>query len=233
MAQKPQDMEVRSVPILAAIPADTLERFLPRFRVQVFLAGEQVYHAGDRADAIHFLLHGRVKILRTSADGRQVIVSFYGRGDFIGCCTLLKTARWPCTAVAVETTKTASLTQQDLYEMLTAVPQLSAAMLQAVAARLRDADRRLQNLALDPAGSRVIAALLELDDRFGISQPDGSRVIRQRVTRMELAEMAGTTLETASRTMSRLKRKGIVISQGRNIRLLSRAQLEQMQINLL
>lgn len=212
---------LRASSLFSVLPEETLKRYCSVFHVRQFAPGEHLYFDGDAANTLTFIHTGRVKVTRASADGEEMIVGFFGRGDFVGCCCLLDAAKLPCTAQAVEPTEVMCVAREDFLRMMNEHPALAVRAAQEVTRRLRLAHSKMKNLALDTVEKRVVAALLELNERFGADAKGGVRVIPSRITRLELAQMAGTTLESASRTMSKLKRAGLVRSARDRIILLS------------
>jgi CRP-like cAMP-binding protein len=212
---------LRASSLFSMLPDADLKRYGPLFHSRQYDAGESLYGEGKLADSLYLIRRGRVKVTRASADGKEMIIGFFGRGDFVGCCCVLNATRFPCTAQAAEPTEALCLSREAFLGIMRQHPDLAICALQEVTQRLRGAHDRMKNLALDPVERRVVAALLELDERFGTTTQNGARLLRTRVTRLELAQMAGTTLETASRTMSKLKRAGSIRSSRDGILLLS------------
>lgn len=213
--------------LFSVLSEETLKQYCSVFRVRQFEPGEYLYFDGDAASSLSFIRTGRVKVTRASSDGEEMIVGFFGRGDFVGCCCLLDAAKLPCTAQAVEPTEVMCVAREDFLRMMNEHSELAVRAAQEVTRRLRLAHSKMKNLALDTVEKRVVAALLELNERFGTDAKGGTRVIPSRITRLELAQMAGTTLESASRTMSKLKRAGLVRSSRDRIILLSPQDLAQ------
>ncbi|MCS6862919.1 MAG: Crp/Fnr family transcriptional regulator [Abditibacteriales bacterium] len=212
---------LRASPLLAVLSEETLKQYCAVFHVRQLQAGEYLYFDGDAANTLTFIRTGRIKVTQVSSEGGEMIIGFFGEGDFVGCCCLLDTAKLPCSAQAVEPTEVICIAREDFLRMMNEHPALAVRTAQEITRRLRLAHTKMKNLALDPVEKRVVAALLELSERFGADAKGGARVIPSRVTRLELAQMAGTTLESASRTMSKLKRAGLVRSSRNRTVLLS------------
>jgi len=219
------DTDLRAWPLFASLSEADAKRHGSLFRTQQYDPGETLYTEGEPARYVYLIRRGRVKVTRTSHDGKDLIIGFFGRGDFVGCCCLLEAVKLPCAASAVRPTEVLCLPQKDYFALLHEHPELAIKALQEVTKKLRVAHHKMKNLALDLVERRVVAAVLELSDRFGAELEIGSRVIRCRVTRLELAQMAGTTLESASRTMSKLRRAGWIRSSKEGIVLLDRDAL--------
>jgi CRP-like cAMP-binding protein len=222
--------ELRITSLFASLPTSLIEHYAPRFHSRHYAADEWIYREGECARFFYLIRRGKVKIIRASVRGNEMIVGFYGHGDFIGCCCILADMKLPCTAQAVEPTEALIVSREDFHAMMRDYPDLAVRMLQETMLRLSRADNKMKELALERVDRRLVAALLELDMQFGTEMPDGARLIRLKVSRLELAEMAGTTLETTSRIMSKLKRAGWVQSSRERIVLVAPEALKQYLI---
>lgn len=219
--------DLRDLPLFTGLATSFVEQYASRFRWSRYDAGEWIYREGEAARSFYLIRRGRVKVIRTSVAGDEMILGFYGQGDFIGCCCMLGDMNLPCTARAIESTEMLCITREDFVAMVRDYPDLAVRMLQATMQRLLHADNKIKDLALERVDRRIIAALLELDEQFGRDMADGARAISLKISRLELAEMAGTTLETTSRVMSKLKRVGWVQTSQERIVLLAPKTLKQ------
>lgn len=219
--------ELRAWPLFSNVPDSALQQYVPLFQVQRLRPGDYLHFEGDGADYFYLIRKGRVKVTRTSSTGKMMIVGFYGRGDFLGCCCVLPVTKLPCTTQAVDPTEVLRLSREAFLSLLSEHGVLAMRVVQETIRRLRDAHRRMESLALDQAEQRVITALLELYERFGVETANGTCLLPSRITRLDLAEMAGTTLETTSRIMSKLKRAGWLTSSKEGIVLFSTQALAQ------
>ena len=216
----------RSAPeSFAALVGSLLSERGAKVATRRYAAGERLYREEEPANALYVIRRGRVKITRCSAAGKESILGFFGPGDFVGCCALLDAARLPCAAEAVEPTEVLYLSRAEFLQLASAHPELAMGALQQVTALLRGSHHKVHDLALDSVERRIVTSLLELDQRFGLNSVNGSRVIGCRITRQDLAQMSGTTVESASRAMSRLRRIGWIRSSRRGIVLVSPAEL--------
>jgi CRP/FNR family transcriptional regulator len=221
------ESDLRFAPLFSALPDSALEQCSNAARPCQYASGECLYREDESADSLYIIRQGRVKITRSSAEGKELILGFFGRGDFVGCCCMLDQARLPCTAQAVEPTTALRIARADFLKLAGTYPPLAMGALQEVTRMLRGAHHKLQDLALNPVDKRIVTTLLDLDQRFGADSLQGARVIRCRITRQELAQLSGTTLESASRAMSKLKRAGWIRSSRRGIVLVSPPALER------
>ncbi len=199
---------LRTVPSLSLLSDGEMERLRPHLRHRTIERREHVYHQGQGTDYLYFIRQGRVKVSQT-ANGKKVIVGFYGSSELLGCCGLVGDVCYPCCAEAIERTDLVFISRKAFHSILSNVPSVAAELLSQMVRRLRDAHGKMKSLALEPVEERVIAVLLELGEKFGVMQ-NGKVALPSDVTREQISEMAGTTIETTSRVISKLRKAGLV-----------------------
>ncbi len=199
---------LRTIPSLASLCEDEMERLRPYLRQRTLEKGENVYHQGQGTDYLYFIRQGRIKVSQT-ANGRNVIVGFYGTSELLGCCGLVGDVCYPCCAQAIEKATVVFISREEFDRLLSNVPTVAAKLLSQMVRRLREAHCKMKSLALEPVEERVIAVLLELGEKFGDEQ-DGKVTLPAHITREQISEMAGTTIETTSRVITKLRQAGLV-----------------------
>jgi CRP/FNR family transcriptional regulator len=205
-----------SAPCLASLSEEDRQRLGRSARYRRIATGEYVYRQGDGARYVYFIRRGRVKVAQRSVDGKEVILGIYGPNDMLGCCGILGNVVFPCYAQAVEPTAIDFVPRDDFFALLCQKSSVAATLLQHMIARLRIAHRKMRSLAVEPAQRRVLAVLLEVGQKLGRVQ-GGQVYVPARFTRQQLAQMAGVTLETASRVITKLKRAGIIRTSRREL----------------
>jgi CRP-like cAMP-binding protein len=185
----------------AALVAAAVERRVAR-RVRL-------WEAGDDADAFYVLLAGRVKLVRGSADGQEVIVRFVGPGEILGAVAALPAARYPATAEVVDDARLAVWPRATLAPLAAAHPELPTALLAIVARRMGEVQEQLQELATERVARRVARALLRLAAQLG-QKTEAGVLIDLPLSRQSLAELTGTTLFTVSRLLSAWESEGLL-----------------------
>ncbi len=196
------------LPLLAGIPPQELGSLAARARVDRFEPEATIFNQGDPSDRFWMLRAGRVKIVHLAEDGREVILDVIAPGEAFGGAVLFMSEH-PAAARAMTQAETVSL-PAEAYAALTArYPQVAQRLVRMLGARLQSL-LSLQVLAGERVERRLAHILLKLADRAGRAEPGGAVLITLPLTRQDLAEMAGTTLETAIRTMSRFRAQGWV-----------------------
>ncbi|MFQ6047184.1 MAG: Crp/Fnr family transcriptional regulator [Gemmatimonadales bacterium] len=200
----PIDEVLRDVPLFSQLRDDDLTRLAKMAHTREYARNAVVLLQGDRVEALYVVLDGHVKLVVTGDDGREVIISTRGPGDFFGEMSLLDDLPQSTHAIAMEDSQLLVLQRNDFHTFLDRIPQITFGLLRAFCRRLRKADKRISSLTMQEVPQRVAHLLLELAD-----ENDGVR-IPQQLTHQVMAQMVGSTRETVSRTMRELTSKGVV-----------------------
>ncbi len=175
-----------------------------------YKAGELIFTQGQQGDAIFFVVSGRVKIMVTSADGREKIIKVMESGHVFGEVVLFDGGPYPATAQALDDCQVGVLRNEDVYGLMRQNSELAISLLQLLARRLKMAQRQLHDLALKDVFTRVTQLVCELAENEGVVLPCGSVQLSLRLTREEMAQLVGTSRETLTRVLSELKQLGLL-----------------------
>lgn len=208
---------LRALPVLRALPPSELAR-LPLQRVDRE-AGELFFSQGDPGDSAWGVITGRVKIVKQSARGRELILEVVGGGELFAAIAVLRGIPMPATAVALEPTACVRLEGAPFRELIGRHPELAIRILETISRRLLEANTARLGLATESVEVRLARSLLRMADKFG-TRRSGEIVFSQSFTRQNLADLAGTTVETTIRTMSRWTRDGLVRSDASRLTIL-------------
>ena len=181
-----------------------------------FMPGEFIFWDEDNPDWFYIVAEGKVKIFKHSSSGKEFIIAFFGPGEMFGEVAVFENKPYPASAQAVVETRVLGIQRQDLISFLAKRPEVALRIINVLGGRLRDAQGRLRDLAAERVEQRLARTLLMLSAKLGPNLP---------FTRQEIADMAGTTIETAIRVMSRLKGRGIIRSVRGQIIILDEAKL--------
>lgn len=176
-----------------------------------FEPGQYIYHEGDPAEHLYVVAEGKVRLLRHTFGGRDVLLDMLTTGDFFGNLASQGTATHTDTAHALTQACILSINTQTFSQILDEHPKLARKTLEIMAGRLNDANQRLLQLSALPAEQRITSALLKLATKLG-KRKGALTLIDAPLSRSDLAEMAGTTPETVSRTLSQLSAAGLIES---------------------
>ncbi|MEJ2578450.1 MAG: Crp/Fnr family transcriptional regulator [Kineosporiaceae bacterium] len=212
------DEVVRQAPLFAALDDEAAEALLNSMvRVQLTRT-EVLFHEGDPGDRLYVITEGKVKLGRTSGDGRENLLAILGPGEMFGELSLFDPGPRNATATAVSDAVVVGLGSDDLGTWLAGRPDVARQLLRALARRLRRTNEALADLVFSDVPGRVAKALLDLSERFGRPTEDGLRVAHD-LTQEELAQLVGASRETvnkaladfASRNWLRLEARAVVL----------------------
>lgn len=200
---------LRRVPMFAALPADALDEISRLFVQTTYRAGEYIFFEGDSAHRLYVVHAGEVKLIKHSESGQDVILRVFAPGEVFGGIAFLAGHRYPASAQAQTDVQVLSMAGEAFRDIVQRHPDVALAVIRVLANRLHDAHEQLRQFAAERVERRLARMLLKLADQVGIPVDEGIR-IDMPITRQDLAEMTGTTLETVSRIISRWRREGIV-----------------------
>jgi len=181
-----------------------------------FVPNEFIFWDGDAPEWFYIVAEGKVKVLKYSSSGREFIIAFFGPGEIFGEVAVFENKPYPASAQAVAETKVVGIRRDDLLSFLANRPQVALKIINVLGGRLRDAQSRLRDLAGERVEQRLASVLLMLSAKLGLTLP---------FTRQEIADMTGTTTETAIRVMSHLKDRGIIRSVRGKVIILNEEKL--------
>ena len=227
------DMRLSAVSALAACPIfialDSAERSLiaEQLVVQRFDAGDVIFHEGDPPRWLCIVAQGLVKLVKHSDDGRDIILHLAMPHDLIGGVSAFGRRPHPFTAFAMQATTVLRFTGEDYAAIMDAHPSVARRTLDDLVERLTEAHEMMKSLAVERVERRVARQLLRLAARAGRPAPGGVEVDLP-LTRGDLADMAGTTVESAIRVLSRWRAGGIVQTPGGRIIVSDHARLTEI-----
>ena len=196
------------VPFFRDLQPDDLAEVDAKFHERGYAAGEPVFAAGDPADELFVVARGELKWVRHTAEGRDVLLDMLVPGEFFGSLPLLGDDVHPDTVRAQTACCVLAVAAADFQAVLRRYPPVALRVLEHVAQRLREAQDHIRHLSASTADRRIAAILLRLADKLGEQAPGGGVVIP--LSQQDLAEMAGTTLETVNRTLKDFREAGAV-----------------------
>ena len=204
---------LRTVPVFAALGEEDLAEVAAVTVPREFAAGEMVFREGDSSDTCYVMRSGRVRALREHTDGRSITLATFGPGEIFGELAIFDDERRSATIETLEATEAAAILGGDMRRLLRAHPDIAVKLLAALGRRLRETKERLSRQSFQTVQSRVASALMQL---VAAAQAEGAGEsdVLITTTQSELAQLAGSSRESASRFLAVLERAG-VITQGR------------------
>jgi len=211
---------LKSVPIFSELKDETLSQLSRTGSVQSFSKDSIILSEKEAGSALFIIISGKVKISRISAEDtdKEVILALLNPSDFFGEMSLLDGLERSATATAMDDSKIFIIQRNDFLQLLNDNPDVSIALLQELTQRLRAAGMKIKALSLKDAEGKVATVLLQLADDVGkIKQ--GVVEIEKLPFQHELANMAGTSRETISRTLHAFAKKGLIELEGSKLRI--------------
>jgi CRP-like cAMP-binding protein len=220
---------LKSVPIFSELSDETLSQLSQSGSVQSFSRDSIILSEKEAGSALFIIISGKVKISRISSEDsdKEVILSILNPSDFFGEMALLDGLDRSATATAMEDSKIFIIQRNDFLELLQDHPDVSIALLQELTQRLRAAGMKIKALSLKDAEGKVATVLLQLADDIGkIKQ--GIVEIEKLPFQHELANMAGTSRETISRTLHAFAKKGLIELEGSKLRIVDYEKFKEL-----
>jgi len=202
-------IDIKKIPIFGTLGSSEIEEIKPYLITSKYRKKEVIFSEGDSPDWLYVVTHGKVKITKLSQNGRELILEIISPMDFFGGVAVLRGFPYPANAVAMEDTEVLKMSRANLMRVLDRFPNLMYCMAINIGERIKGSHEMLKNIAIEKVESRIASLLIKLADKAG-TKIDGSAVIDIKLTKQDIAEMVGTTVETSIRTMSKLKKLGIV-----------------------
>ena len=181
--------------------------------------GEVLFHEGDAGDALYVVTDGKVKLGRTSADGRENLLAVLGPGQMFGELSLFDPGPRSATVTAVTDCTMQSLSNDELGRWLEGRPEVARGLLNQLAGRLRRANDVVADLVFSDVPGRVAKALLDLSSRFGRVADDGVHVYHD-LTQEELAQLVGASRETVNKALADFASRGWLRLEARSVVLI-------------
>lgn len=175
---------------------------------------ETIFSAGDPADAVYIIATGKVKIVVTSTDGRDFILTILGAGQVFGEMALLESAPRSAAVITASQVDVLTIRRKDFHQMLTSTPSISRKLLAILSRRLRRANSKMESLAYMDVAGRLARYLLDLARDHGQKLGNGWIVVR-RPTHTDIAHSIGTSRETVSRMINEFEESFGLVNKGK------------------
>jgi CRP-like cAMP-binding protein len=205
----PAETFLRASPVFAELPAREVEALAAVAREERYRARDYVFMEGDPALWFCVVRAGRVKIVRHSRTGKDVVLELLGPGEVFGGVAVIERRPYPAAAQALEPTTVLKIPAEAILALTSRYPSVVRELALTIGRRLRAAHDSVKALAVDPVEARLARMLVRLAERDGARGPQGL-TLPFHLTRQSLADMTGTTVETAIRVVSRWLRDGLV-----------------------
>ena len=205
-------MLLRNIPLFANLSDEDIAMISAEVTAKSFPKHTIIMSEGEKSDSMYVVVSGKVKVLISDEEGKEIILSILGPGEFFGEMALIDNQPRSATVITMEPSHFNVIAQADFMRVLTKNPSIAQTILRALAKRLREADRKISSLALLDVYGRVARTLLEL-----ATDHNGKRVVRQHLSQQEIANMVGASREMVNRILKDLATGGYITVESKNI----------------
>jgi CRP-like cAMP-binding protein len=222
----PDDELLRRIALFRRLSAGARARVAEVARIKTYERGDMIFCEGDAGDAFIAIVTGRVKVFKSTPAGKEIILEIFGAGDPLGAVAVYEGAPFPASAITLECTECLRIEQPAFFRLLEQDPALVRGLLSGLTIRLAELTRRLAELSGARVEARFARLFLKLCDRIG--RPDrGGVFVAMPLSRQELADLTGTTIETAIRIMSRWQKEDVLHTEKDGFVVLDRSALDE------
>ncbi|HTG01684.1 MAG TPA: Crp/Fnr family transcriptional regulator [Nitrospirota bacterium] len=170
---------------------------------------EEIFSEGEQPEWFYIVMTGKIKITKLSQDGKEIILEIISPQDIFGGVAVLGNFPYPANAVAMEDSELVKISRKNLMRVIDRFPNLMYCISLKLGDRMKSSYDSLKNIALERVEARIAALLLKLAHKVGKETPKGLQ-IDMRLTKQDVADMVGTTVETSIRTFSKFKKQGLL-----------------------
>ncbi len=206
------DSLLRSTALFRRVGTEDRTRVAAVSRVATFSRGDAIFDEGDPSEDLLLIASGRVKVFKMTPAGKDVILEIFGPGDPLGAVAAYESRPYPASAVALEDTTCIVVPRQAFFALLEQHPSMVRGLLVGLTQRLVELTNRIADLTGGRVEPRFARLFLKMAVDIGRQRPDGI-FIPMTLSRQELADLAGTTIETCIRIMSRWGKRNIVATE--------------------
>ncbi len=203
---------LKAVPLFTSFPEDQLRMLTTMVTRRSAARSTTIMAGGDATDSLYIVLSGRLKVMMSDSDGKEVILSILGPGEFFGEMGLIDEAPRSASVVTIEPCELLQLAKRDFNKCLAENFEMAMAVMRGLVRRLREADRKIGSLALLDVYGRVARLLLDMAETV-----DGEKLVTKRLPKQDIAKMIGASREMVSRVMKDLQMGGYIEMRGSTI----------------
>jgi CRP-like cAMP-binding protein len=200
-----------------------LKRIIAERKSRAFKKNQVIYYDGDKGNGLYLVISGKIKTIKLAEDGRELMTGIYGAEEYLGIHAMLSNEPYSDTATALEDSTLCLIPKDQLENLLNHYPDVAREFIKVLAKDIREKEDQLMQLAYHSVRKRMAEALVKLHQQQS-NQTEGFKI-----TREDLAAMAGMATETVSRTLSDFKDEGLIEKKGSLITILNAQKLAKMK----
>ncbi len=208
--------------LFGGLPDDEVNRIVPIIIEKKFGRGETIFFEGDDGKGFYMVKEGRVKIFKMSLAGKEHILHIFGPGEPFGEVPVFHGRPFPASAECLVKSTLLYFPREEFIQLVHQTPSIALNMLAVLSMRLRKFSIQIENLSLKEVPARLAGYLLYLSEEQGNSEE-----VELEISKGQLASLLGTIPETLSRIFAKMSEEGLLLVEGRRIRLLNRDGLAE------
>jgi len=208
--------EIKKVHIFNTLSTEEVKELSRYLLSETYAKKESVFSEGDPSEWLYIVKTGKVKITKLSTEGKEIILEIISPYEMFGGIAVVRGFPYPANAVAMEDSEALKISRKNLLSLMDKLPGLMYCMAMNIGDRIKNTHETLKSIALEKVESRIASLLIKLSEKSGEKVPEGV-AITMKLTKQDIAEMVGTTVETSIRTMSKLAKTGLLVSKSGKI----------------
>lgn len=201
--------DLKKIELFKNLSDDDLKELDPYLVKETVKKKKEIFTEGDQPEWFYIVSKGKVKITKLSQEGKEIILELISPTDIFGGVAVLRNFPYPANAVAMEDSEILKISRKNLMRLVDRFPNLMYCIALQLGDRMKSSYDSLKNIALERVEARIAALLLKLANKVGVKTKEGL-VIDMRLTKQDVADMVGTTVETSIRTFSKFKKHGLL-----------------------
>ncbi len=201
--------DLKKIDFFKNLSDEELKELEPYLAIVSFGKKENIFAEGEAPEWFYIVLKGKVKVTKLSHEGKEIILEVISPYDIFGGVAVLRNFPYPANAVAMENSEVLRISRRNLMRLVDRFPNLMYCIALQLGDRMKSSYDSLKNIALERVEARIAALLLKLSNKVGVETAKGV-LIDMRLTKQDVADMVGTTVETSIRTFSKFKKEGFL-----------------------
>jgi len=210
---------LKKIQLFSSLTDNEIDSLINNVVVKKYKKNEIILYEEDTSEFMYIILWGKVKAVRMTEDGKEIILAVHQSGEFFGEMSLIDGKTTPASVISTEDSLVAVISKKDFYSILMAQNKVTVSLLKIFCSRLRKCWDTIQLLNFNNASQRVKMLFLMLSDEYGRKSPEGL-TLNIKLTHQDIAEMTGMTRETVTRILDKWQKTGeITVLKDKFIRL--------------
>ena len=224
------DLLLKNTKLFHSLSDEEMDQIIKKMNVRKFKKNEIILYEEDTNEFMYVILLGKVKVIRTTEDGKEIILAIHKSGSFFGEMSLIDGKTSPASVIATEDALIAILAKKDFFSIVFLHNKVTVNLLKILCSRLRRCWDTIQLLNFNNASNRTKMLLLMLTEEYGEKTAEGT-VLNIKLTHQDISDMTGLTRESVTRVIDKLqKQKEIIVLKNRFICLTPRFMQEDVNI---